>query len=52
VENSGRLTAEGGSSLHLYEVAEGIATPIGETMAATFAGLSLYQPTRRARNSP
>ena len=41
---SATMVATGGLILVGYEVAEGIAALIGGTMAATFAGLSLYQP--------
>jgi hypothetical protein len=41
---SATMVATGGLILAGHEVAEGIAALIGGTMAASFAGLSLYQP--------
>ena len=41
---SATIVATGGLILAGHEVAEGIAALVGGTMAATFAGLSLYQP--------
>ena len=41
---SATMVATGGLILAGHETAEGIAALIGGTLAATFAGLSLYQP--------
>lgn len=41
---SATMVATGGLILAGHEVAEGIAALVGGTLAATFAGLSLYQP--------
>ena len=41
---SATMVATGGLILAGYEVAEGIAALVGGTLAATFAGVSLYQP--------